>query len=536
MSATRSKRRRLNTGNDDSAETGERSDSNGRQQDDDNSTEPQTDDLNEEQSSEKRKKSKDDAESILATCRLRHGLNEDCLCEVFKFLNVYDLIQLCELDIYFQNLITKWVIGRKLINFTKMEPCWTTNKIFQVFGKTMRRIKIGEESTLGCFERFLNFVKQYCAVGGLTHVELRFTDPIAEQTIMNASMPYFSNLRHLQLCDNYSRVWYKEFLAGIAATATNLTHLSMEGINVAGEWLTNGGMQNLRELRLHSSKRRSMTINTDELSEFLRTKTKLEVFSHIGVGDISDIVDVLIDSCPKLKAFADFHLSNPHNRDVTNINAQMMQRYAYVRRFADVATLGLTSYTQCGSDIYFPLVKLAVRNRVEAVKIYVDKNNVIVLDPNNRMHFSHNDFGHFTRLKSVELQIRSETSDVIELNEEFICDFVSNLTNVRTLIVMCEPALEKIHKIIDMAPHLTELGMSQTKIKYLPVEMYKTVQSIRKRRAKLILEGQSNPEPFHLIVNLLQWRELQVYKDVNTILKTTIDGKDCNHSFNITGV
>lgn len=84
------------------------------------------------QSSDEQKSNDDengDGDGVLGTCRLRHGLNDDCLCEIFNYLGVYDLIQLCELDIYYQNLITKWIIGKKLINFTKMDPCWTTNKV-----------------------------------------------------------------------------------------------------------------------------------------------------------------------------------------------------------------------------------------------------------------------------------------------------------------------------------------------------------------------------------------------------------------------
>lgn len=37
---------------------------------------------------------------FVPTCRLRHGLNDDCLCEIFKYLDVYSLIQLCRLDVY----------------------------------------------------------------------------------------------------------------------------------------------------------------------------------------------------------------------------------------------------------------------------------------------------------------------------------------------------------------------------------------------------------------------------------------------------
>ncbi|XP_055306023.1 uncharacterized protein LOC129570445 [Sitodiplosis mosellana] len=543
MSGHRAKRRRLNTDEGESVESDDSHVSNERLHDSgeaSTSNEPQIIiDPDEQNPSDEQwsGESKDDSDSVLATCRLRHGLNDDCLCEVFKFLAVYDLIQLCELDIYFQNLITKWVIGKKLINFTKMDPCWTTNKIFQIFGKSMRKIKIAEENTLGCFEKFLSFVKQYCAIGGLTDVELRFSEPTAPQAIIDQSMPHFANLRQLVLNDNYTRVWYKEFLAGIAVTATNLTHLTLEGVNVSGEWLTNVGMQNLKELRLHASKRRSMNIQTNELAVFLRSKPKLEIFSHIGTSDITDVIDSLTESCPKLKSFADFHLNNPHDiRTVTNINAQMMHRYTFVRQFTGVTTLGLTSYTQCGSDVYYPLIKLAVQNRVEALKIYMDRNNTVVLPENNQMRYSHRDFGHYTRLRSIELQIRSDASDQCELNAEFICDFVSKLENIEKFTVMCEPALKDVNKIVDKAPHLKELGISHTKMKYLPVEMLKIVRSIRKRRKALIADGINDPEPFHLVVNIKQLREVQVYDDVKTILKATVDSNDESQSFNLMGV
>lgn len=542
MSVQRAKRRRQNIDNDDSDDSDDAQIPVKRPYDESHASTSKALEINkpddkkstdEQWSGEKT----DDNDSMLSTCRLRNGLNDDCLCEVFKFLGVYDLIQLCDLDIYFQNLIIKWVIGKKLINFTKMDPCWTTNKIFQIFGKTMRKMKIAEENTLGCFERFLTFVTQYCAIGGLTEVELRFSEPIASPTIINQSMPHFANLRKLVLNDNYQRVYYKEFLAGIAVTATNLTHLTLEGVNVSGEWLTNGGMENLKELRLHTSKSRAMNIRNDELAVFLRSKAKLEIFSHISGSDITGVVNSLIENCPKLKSFADFHLNNPlTNLRLTGANIQMIQRYSFVRQFSDVTTLGITSYTRCGSDLYHPLVRLAVRNRVETLKIYMDRKNAITLDETNRMFHSHRDFGHFTRLRSIELQIQSDASDQCELNAEFICDFVSKQQNIQAFTVMCEPALKDIHKILDKAPHLRELGISHTKMKYLPVEMLKIVRSIRKRRKALIAEGFADPEPFYLVVNMKQWREVQVYDDVNIILEATVDGNDDNQSFSLIGL
>lgn len=479
---------------------------------------------------------KDDGDSSLATCRLRHGLNEDCLCEIFNYLCVYDLIQLCELDIYYQNLITTWIIGKKLINFTKMDPCWTTNKIFQVFGKTMRKIKIAEENTLSSFERFLNFVIQCCSVGTLTEIELRFSSPTAESAIMEEAMPFFSNLRKLVLNDNYTRVSYKQFMAGISSVAANLTHLTLEGVNVSGEWLLAGGMENLRELRLHTSKRRSMSIQTIELSEFLRTKSKLELFSYIGNDDIRPVVDTLIEHCPRLNTFADFHLSNPYRPEATTITDPMKHRYDFVRQFNGLKVIGLTSYTQCGSDLYYPLIRMAgkkMATKIEELKFYIDRDQAVVLP--EPMHYTCKAFDNFSSLKAVELQVRSDTSEQCELNAEFICEFISKLLNVKKFNVMSEHAIRGINKIIDLAPNINELGVAQIKMKYLPVEMRKIVKSIRKRRTQQIADGQQDPKPFHVVVNEQQWRELQVYKDVETILTTRVENNNGRQTFKVTG-
>lgn len=479
---------------------------------------------------------KEDGDNALGTCRLRHGLNDDCLCEIFNYLGVYDLIQLCELDIYYQNLITKWIIGKKLINFTKMDPCWTTNKIFQVFGKTMRKIKIAEENTLGSFERFLNFVIQCCSVATLTEIELRFSSPTAQSAIMEESMPFFSNLRKLVLNDNYTRVSYKQFLAGISSVAANLTSLTLEGVNVSGEWLLAGGMENLRELRLHTSKRRSMSIQTIELSEFLRTKSKLELFSYIGNDDIRPVVDTLIEHCPQLNTFADFHLSNPYRPEARTITEFMKHRYDFVRQFNGLKVIGLTSYTQCGSDLYYPLMRMAGKKmaaKIEELKFYIDRDQAVVLP--EPCHYTCSTCDSFTGLKAVELQVRSDTPEQCDLNAEFICEFISKLLNVKKFNVMSEHAIRGINKVIDMAPNIEELGVAQIKMKYLPVEMRKIVKSIRKRRDQQISEGIQDPKPFNVVVNEQQWRELQVYKDVETILTTRVENNNGRQTFKVTG-
>lgn len=150
------------------------------------------------------------------------------------------------------------------------------------------------------------------------------------------------------------------------------------------------------------------------------------------------------------------------------------------------------------------------------------------------MHYSKKDFDHFKSLKSIELQIKSERSEC-DLNSEFILEFVSKLTSVTKFTVMSEPSIWNINKVLDMAPNINALGISHMKMKYLPVEMRKIVKSIRKRREAQIAMGEENPPPFHLILNEHQWREVQVYNDVDIILIFTIEKHNHGQSFKING-
>lgn len=463
--------------------------------------------LTNQKCSDKKEEKEDDS---LEECRLRHGLNDDCLCLIFDYLSIYDLIQVCELDSYFEQLIAKWVIHKKLINFTKMDPCWSTNKIFQVFGKTMRKIKIAEENTLNSFDRFLNFVIKYCAPNTLSEIELRFGDPTASASTFRNSMVYFTNLKKLVLHDSYSHVSYKEFMIYIGRTATNLKVLTFDGVSVFGAWLRDRTLLNLEELRLYTTKRFSVNNNMDDIREFFETKQKLKIFSFIGTDDISAVAKTLIDFCPNLKTYNDIFLRNPYGRDTTQITDSMKNRYAFVREFLTVRHLTLTSFTQCGSDIYYPLIKLAAKNRLESLNVYIDRDTACVINEAERVRLMRESFGHFSSLTSVGLQIRSEASDQCDLESEFICHIMSELINLRKISVMSEHSIRDIYKVLEKAPQTRVFNVAQVKMKYLPLEMRKIVRIIRTIRQQNLNLHEEQPPKIHLIVNERQYREVQV--------------------------
>lgn len=459
-----------------------------------------------------------DDEGLLDDCRLRHGLNEDCLCKIFSYLSLFDLIQLCDYNIYFQNLITNFVIGKKLLKFydRDLQICWGTNKIFEVFGKTMRKIEITKECTAYSFERFLNLVIQCCAEGGLTEIDINFPPEMIPSANIAKSMPFFSKLRKAVLSDGQ----YGQFIAGISTVATNLTHLTLKNVIVTDEWTQAGGMDNLKELRLQIDCRND---KQTKLKNFLRKKSKLELFSYTGDEDIRSVFDTLNEHCPKLNTLIYYHAKNPYQQE-DSISDSMKYHYDFLQQFDGLKVIGLTAYTKCGSDLYYALAALSRKKfaaKIEKIKFYIGIENAVVL--RDRLDCTSETVHAFTGLKTIEL-VWANVSHRYDLGAEFILEFVSKLSSVEKLTLLCYSyPICGISKIIDLIPNISELNVMQINLKLLPVEIRKIVVAIRKRRALQISEGEQNPKPFPIEVNKQQYRELQVYKDIETICTIKVD-------------
>lgn len=475
-----------------------------------------------------------DEAAELMTCRLRHGLNEHCLLEIFNFLDVIDLLQLCEVDVYYKDLIQNWIIGKRLINFRYLnspdneQTSWTTKNIFEMFGKSISKIKFYDRMVSGHFEEFLQSIIQYSAVGSLTEMQFNFAVMTAYEATKDAAVPFFSNLRKLTLTQD---VWAMnaanmQFLVRIIEVASNLTHLTLNDVDIYNnEWLsTANGLENLRELRLN----RSFTNGISNLPDFLRTKSNLEVFSYNGDDVSSRFADTLVKCCPQLHTFAHLHLNNPYRNAVNRITKEMAQRYSFLCQMKNLKEILLTSYTQCGSDLYYPLIQLSSEKilaaNIEKMTFYIDHTKAIELPES--IHYGHYEFARFKKLKVVEL-LSTQKGKIIDLHAGFIAEFLSKLPNIQNFIVSTDNSkLRNINKIIDIVPSISELNVSQSEMHHMPVEMLRIVKSIRKRRACEIDKGHQNPKRFHLVINSKQSNELTVYKDINTILTTGVVDKE----------
>ncbi len=75
------------------------------------------------------------------------------------------------------------------------------------------------------------------------------------------------------------------------------------------------------------------------------------------------------------------------------------------------------------------------------------------------------------------------------------------------------------NKITELLPQIRTISISQIAFKHLPVEMRKIVRTLRTMRCN----NGGGGDVSQLIVNMAQWRELQVYKDIDKLANTVID-------------
>lgn len=80
-------------------------------------------------------------------------LNDDCFIKIFEYLRPIDLLKICEIDTVLNtshtNLIKNSVIKKKMFDLVVMQEIWPIEKIFETFGRSMKRISIDVSLTDG---------------------------------------------------------------------------------------------------------------------------------------------------------------------------------------------------------------------------------------------------------------------------------------------------------------------------------------------------------------------------------------------------
>lgn len=461
-------------------------------------------------------------------CRLRHGLNSDCLIKIFECLSVQDLMQLCKVDNYFADLITTEIIAKKLINVGVLDVRMPNNRLaynrstiesFQMFGKFFKKIAVQGQD----FNNLLHIIVEFCLPARLTEVELEFklNSTSAVEGLIDQALPFFATLQTLRLFDVSSDGIFDHFLTKISKCTTTPQVLQLRRVDIAEDqvWLQN--MQNLRVLQIHTPR----IISLDNLISCFRVNPALKAFEYTGSADIFESFDVLSKCCPGLTTFSDCHLNNHYNDLDTDekLSADMASRYKFLSTLTQLDAVTLTSYTDSGHDLYHHFKHLSLAN-ISKFKSYMSWNRPILLGEITKTEIMRSSSMPFANLKTIEIEIRSIGNVHCDQRCQFIFDFMSRLKNIENITFLGR-GLVNVNKVLQYAPDIRRLSIAGTDFQHvhLSSEIRNIVRIQRRIPIRHPLEGKCKKHLLQLTVNGHQSLELRAYEDIRRYMTTTID-------------
>lgn len=456
-----------------------------------------------------------------SACRLRHGLNESCLLYVFEYLDEFELLQLCEMDPYYKELILKWTIRKKCLNLSDSN---SSVQMFETFGKSMRKLKITSSKFVVTFATLL----KYCEPGQLTEIDIDITEltgVLGRADTTNAlfklvlkAMPIFSNLHKLRFslyCNVDPSALCTYFLTQISTTAVNLRSLEIDQVEIRENWLQN--MRNLEELRIVWKMRSSL----DSLVNYFNAKPDLKVFKMLHQGaNVTAVLDALSGCCPNLKTFTDMN-RNFSTVEYERFDNSLANRYALLSKFAHLNSVTLTTYTFCGSDLHYPLVNLATKN-LSKLRILTSQSQPIVLKKEVKVELMRRPLPKFVKPKSVELHISSPNApDLVfdpkstrcDLRCEFLIHFLSYANSLQHLGLAGE--ISNIDRMLLLLPTVRVLDISRASLLNPFKEVSNIVKTVLGSLQRVTRKG-----VFHLI--LKDDEKVQYFKQ-QTDLKDVIN-------------
>lgn len=442
---------------------------------------------------------------------LRYELNEDCLVELFEYLHVHDLMQICDLDTdddhYFTVLIRARLIGRKLIDLeprNKHQKVWSFTKTLETFGPFIKRLKIPLRST------HLNYILRkiitHSVPGALTEVQFmslpseNYDDdenPVNEELVQQA-IPYFSNIKKVLIEDEWNILsgFYTIFL-----NLTNLKSLKMIKVNGPRVWteLTTVDSLNLTELKVVEG-----GASGSGLAKFIEKLPRLEVFEWYGRRSCSEVGEALVKNCPKLRVYGEY--CEDRNNDP--------KYYDFLGHFEHLVRATLTSRSTSACDLKSTLQILAHKNQLRQLTIYLSDAKMIESPMIDDRPFEY--FNGFLCLKTVLFHFYDHSS-TIDFGERqiFFRNLLTSMHGLTKITLVSGSYVFNIPKIIQFTPHIQEISINQQRLYQMPAE----VRRIR-RFIQQTASGRRNK--VQLILNAEQAREFLVLKNIEQIATIVI--------------
>lgn len=333
-------------------------------------------------------------DDIDANCRLRHGLNIQCLANIFQYLDSAELCTVGGMNDFFRQIISDLVIPIHEIDFTNLfDKYITIAEVFEKYGTKIRKIHFKHISFTHSVGRLIRAIHQYCEADQLRSVKIFCRNLDVQQVNLPIQ---FRNVERLEIRGN--RRGPRIVLS--VQLSESLRYLRLEHIKL-DENFNWPDLTNLTQLYL----KEVHGIMVPNFIQLLRHQPPINVFHHDRYsfnGYVQDISEAMAEYCGD--HIQDYSGEMPYRREIGRAPSRYL--YQFISRLKNVKRVCFTSHQSCGADLIEPMKQLAKNNTIEWLDIKYPEVDCPG-DPNSNCIFMENpniesfDMMHFNHLKTM---------------------------------------------------------------------------------------------------------------------------------------
>lgn len=375
-----------------------------------------------------------------ANCRLRHGLNNHCLAEIFQYLKSVDLYTVSGMNKFYAEIIDDLIIPHYSVNFYMLfEENITISQVFERFGRRMRKfffycnIVAGDDSIkppIYSIGQLMQLIALYCSSDQIKNVEIW-----AEKEIDSiVDLPnYFRNVEKFGF---FGKSYRREKVQLSVSLTESLRCLILHNIKLEPyfDWKI---LKNLTKLTLSDVE----GVNESNFIEYLQQRPRLETFGHSNTFDISTMGNMfqkMAEYCGNQIRALDIY-KNSEKFDYSP------GFYRFISGFKNLKKVYLRAELKCGEDLIDPIKRLAEQNTVEDLSLTFSESkphrNCIYQEMSN--NHSAPIMKPFTNMKIVRIRWEIEHIDSDPFNRKctrlkLLTRYSSQiLSNAETIIIAC---------------------------------------------------------------------------------------------------
>lgn len=158
-------------------------------------------------------------------CRLRHGLNTDCLARIFQYLDSEDLYTVGEMNVFYNQIIKDLVIPEHTVVFEEIFNRDIAEQFFQRYGTKIQYLFFAQlpdtqkkHIPFNQFNQFNQLITQHCSIDQLRDVFICVHE--TNQAVL-VFIPKFKNLEKMEL--NATHICGADLIDPIKQLAENNT-------------------------------------------------------------------------------------------------------------------------------------------------------------------------------------------------------------------------------------------------------------------------------------------------------------------------